>query len=121
MLFLGTAVYNGSLKLPFLQYGEEYAAFAEDVGAPIPAGTHTPDSLATTALMESPLLRRVLREHESPLSAFMLAARAVARREANVMTGEGVVVRRPRTLSSERQELIYGNKSVGEMEYGTAV
>ena len=52
----------------------------------------------------------------------MLAARAVARREANVMTGEeGVVVRRPRTLSCERQELIYGNKSVGEMEYGTAV
>lgn len=121
MLFLGTAVYNGSLKLPFLDYGEEYAAFAEDVEAPIPAGMHKSDFLATTALMKSPPLRRGSREHESPLSAFMLAARAVARREANVMTGEGVIVREPRALSSERQELIYGNRSVGEMEYGTAV
>ena len=122
MLFLGTAVYNGSLKLPFLSYGDEYAAVAEDVGASLPTGMRTPDALATSALMRSPLLRRVSHEYESPSGALTLAARAAARREAKDVT-EGGVAGRPRALSSESQGLarVVSSKAGGNLEYGTCV
>ncbi|CAN0458320.1 unnamed protein product, partial [Ectocarpus sp. 12 AP-2014] len=54
VLFVGTAVYNGSLKLPFLSYQESYAALHE----PTTPGMSVPPSMATPSLMKSPLLRR---------------------------------------------------------------
>ncbi|CAM9959370.1 unnamed protein product, partial [Laminaria digitata] len=56
VLFLGTAVYNGSLKLPYLSYDEDYAALE---GADATPGMRAPPSLASSALMKSPLLRRM--------------------------------------------------------------
>ena len=119
VLFLGTAVYNGSLKLPFLSYGDEYAAVAEDVEASLPASMRTPDTLAS-ALMRSPLLRRVSHEYESPAGALTLAARSTARREAQAVA-EGGSAGRPRALSSESQGLarVASNTVGGDLEYGT--
>ena len=122
MLFLGTAVYNGSLKLPFLSCGDEYAAVSEHVEASLSAGMRTPDTLATSALMRSPLLRRVSHEYENPSGALTLAARAAARREANAVV-EGGAAGRPRALSSESQQLAraVSSKAGADLEYGTCV
>ena len=127
VLFVGTAVYNGSLKLPFLPYGDDYSAIPDRPATP--PGMRTPDSLATSALMKSPLLRRMSLEYESPGGAMTLAARAAARRDAEAavtlkmgagVTREGGVAGRPRALSSERQELVY-SADVVEPEYGTCL
>jgi hypothetical protein len=122
VLFLGTAVYNGSLKLPFLSYEDEYAAVAEDVEASLSAGMRTPDILATSALMRSPLLRRVSHEYESPSGALTLAVRAAARREANAVSESGGAGK-PRALSSKSQGLarVASSKAGGDLEYGTCV
>lgn len=113
---MGTAVYNGSLKLPFLSYGGEYASLQNEPATP---GMRAPPSLATPSLMKSPLLRRVSQEYESPGGALTLAARAAARRAtadaANRELGVGGSSARPRALSSERQ----GLKAGDDMEYGT--
>lgn len=71
VLFVGTAVYNGSLKLPYLAYGEDYSALHE----PSTPGMRVPPSMATPSLMKSPLLRRVSQEYESPAGALTQAVR----------------------------------------------
>lgn len=115
VLFLGTAVYNGSLKLPFLSYGDEYAMLQDESSTP---GMRAPPSLATSALMKSPLLRRVSQEYESPAGALTLAARAAARREADKANGDRVGEGgRARASSSERQGLVRGQP--GDPEYGS--
>lgn len=131
MLFFGTAVYNGSLKLPFLSYGDDYSNIPDRPTTP--SGMRAPDSLATSALMKSPLLRRMSLEYESPGRAMTLATRATARRDAEsavamnegcvVAAKEGGIAGRPRALSSERQELMYGRASadVVESAYGTGL
>lgn len=108
MLFVGTAVYNGSLKLPFLSYHDSYAALQE----PTTPGMSVPPSMATPSLMKSPLLRRVSHEYESPAGALTLAARAAARRAAAAAADGGG---RPRASSSERLGLV---NEGGDAEYG---
>lgn len=83
--------------------------------------------------MKSPLLRRMSLEYESPGRAITRAARLTARREAEsavalkegdvIAAEEGGVAGRPRSLSSERQELVYGRASadVVESAYGTGL
>lgn len=111
MLFVGTAVYNGSLKLPFLTYRDEYAALHE----PSTPGMRAPPSMATPSLMKSPLLRRVSHEYESPAGSLTLAARAAARRAADAALGKEAEGGRARASSSERLGLV---KEGGDAEYG---
>eukprot|EP00752_Nemacystus_decipiens_P007702 g6885.t1 len=112
VLFVGTAVYNGSLKLPFLSYGEDYSALHE----PSTPGMRVPPSMATPSLMKSPLLRRVSQEYESPAGALTLAARAAARRAANAAAGADGSGR-ARASSSERLGLVKESGG-GDAEYG---
>ncbi|CAM9640823.1 unnamed protein product [Pylaiella littoralis] len=112
VLFVGTAVYNGSLRLPFLEYGAGYSALHE----PSTPGMRVPPSMATPSLMKSPLLRRMSHEYESPAGALTLAARSAARRAANAAVnagggGEG----RGRAASTERLGLV---KEGSDAEYG---
>lgn len=110
MLFVGTAVYNGSLKLPFLKYGDDYSALHE----PATPGMRVPPSMATPSLMKSPLLRRMSQEYESPAAALTLAARAAARRAANAaINADGE--NRGRANSAERLGLV---KEGSDVEYG---
>lgn len=118
VLFLGTAVYNGSLKLPFVPYGDDYAMLDDETATP---GMRAPPSLATSALMKSPLLRRMSREYESPAGALTLAARAAARRATEAAAAAADSTRQ-RASSSERQGLVYGKRGAigGDPEYGSA-
>jgi hypothetical protein len=75
VLFLGTAVYNGSVKLPFLEYSSLY----ESLGGRTP-GMATPLALASTSMTQSPLLTRAAKDYASPnLSAQALRQRQKAR------------------------------------------
>lgn len=119
---MGTAVYNGSLKLPGLSYDEDYVALE---GADATPGMRAPPSMASSALMKSPLLRRMSQEYESPAGALTLAARAAARRanDATLAAGASSINNRPRAASStERQGLVPGKGggvAVEDLEYGT--
>lgn len=111
-------MYNGSVRLPFLPDGADYTSLQEEPSTP---GMRAPSSLASPALMKSPLLRRVSQEYESPAGVLTLAAKAVARRAAEVATAENANFEgRPRASSSERRGLVGGGGGVvRDPEYGT--
>ncbi|CAM9637985.1 unnamed protein product [Discosporangium mesarthrocarpum] len=101
VLFLGTAIYNGSLRVPGVPYPAD--TFSDTQGTP---SMRTKPSLASPALMQSPLLRRLSMEHESP-GNINLRARAIARcmdEEATKGATKGEAWR-PRALSEEREVL----------------
>lgn len=121
VLFVGTAVYNGTVRLPFLSYATDYTALND----PPTPGMRVPASLASPALMKSPLLRRLSCEYESPAGVLTLAARAAAlRRDAEAVSRDvegaegGQVGGRPRASSSERNSLVGGAKGGGGVKYG---
>lgn len=56
-MFLGTTIYNGSVRLPFLAYEDTANLLPKDGPA---------DVMSSPALMRSPLLRRLSLEYENP-------------------------------------------------------
>eukprot|EP01084_Bolivina_argentea_P021185 39339_1 len=52
ILFIGTAVYNGSIMIPGVDYKEGF------IEGPVSPGMHVPDSLASSYIGHSPLLRQ---------------------------------------------------------------
>ncbi|KAG5178524.1 hypothetical protein JKP88DRAFT_269098 [Tribonema minus] len=101
VLFVGTAVYNGSLRVPGLRY-EYYEAIE---GTP---GMRAPPKLASPALMRSPLLSKSAVEYSSPGAVEALRrARAAAADTAKPPT-------RLRTGSEERQLFAKGQRGSEE-------
>ena len=87
VLFAGTAVYNGSLRIPGLEYDHRYAAI---------------DGVdATPALTRSPLLARTAVEYCSPS-----LSESVRRAKAAKAAGGVVPPRKLRTGSAERQNFL---------------
>ncbi|CAM9136661.1 unnamed protein product [Chrysoparadoxa australica] len=96
VLFVGTAVYNGSLRLPGLDYSSQYMP----VGGTTPLGM-TPRSMQSPSLMRSPLLTESTTEYYSPsIREAMARAKAAGVRppQSRLRTGSsdrGTFTRKP--------------------------